>query len=463
MAHRDDLTIEELEVLMNLEPTQPPQIIEHAELERKIKAAIKAGNIGLFRKTFHEIFSSDLFRVIRETMGRVGFMVNGLSCLHIFPITVAIAPTPAIAPAPAHTAHIVSPDTARFVWELVSAPQTSQTYTLKFHRALGTSVSPLTTLLGTEYSRFAELRKMTPADFKDRTLTRVIGRNIPIDDLQLFLYRSFFEGILTVYRTGDKLHKDRLFDPSSHLNTHPTFVQDMFIKLQQIIYDFCVTAVGSKLQPIAIYPSTYTEYMTHSDHYLHCFKMLFLIAEELLSLPPDGRTRKQIEDMIYFLSRSIFIMLSVNGVNEVVKFIFRLCEIADTINRVSSPELKRQTIVLHLTDFITSIMTGTFSHFFRNSEELRHIWLQKLLLQNQVVIVSQDEWIRIWKEATGKSRRRTSPSKDESRSKRQTPSNHGGSNKKKGHPKRSKKSKKSGRNKKVRANKKSKSRRNKKM
>jgi hypothetical protein len=154
MAHRDDLTIEELEILMNLEPTQPPEIINYLSLEKKIKAAIKAGNIGLFRKTFHEIFSSDLFRVIRETMGRVGFMVNGLSCLHIFPITVALAP------APAHTAHIVSPDdTARFVWELVSAPQTSQTYILKFHRDLGSSVDPLTTLLGTEDSQFAQFRR----------------------------------------------------------------------------------------------------------------------------------------------------------------------------------------------------------------------------------------------------------------------------------------------------------------
>jgi hypothetical protein len=270
------------------------------------------------------------------------------------------------------------------------------------------------------------------------------------------------------------------------------FVQGMFVNLQQIIYDFCVA--GSDMQAVdACRNRNYTEYMMSNDHYLHLFKMLFGMAKKMLNLvvPIVPISISKIEDMISFLSRSMFVKLSSDGVKHVVKFIFDLNTLADTM---SSRHLTPELIVKKLTPIIKrmeSTALNLHGHKFPLlfTGEYTFIWLQELLLQ-QIVIPTIDDWNETSRliQIAQQTRHRTGVALDRShltpipstdhtqtpgRRRSRTPSSRatsdrttshlrqtplhprGGSNKKKGSSKKSKKSKKSGHNKKVRANKKS--------
>jgi len=306
--------------------------------------------------------------------------------------------------------------------------------------------------------------RMPPSQLE--SATRIRSNGIHIQEMQIRLFETFFKNILTFYNT----FKDR----RSEINSHPMFVQYMFVNLQRIIYDFCV--FGSDMQALTAYPypypNTYTDFMTSHHHYLHLFKMLFRMAKKLLNLSVQLQLQindDDIKNMIKFLSRSIFIMLSSTGVERVVDFIFELCQLAGTM---SSSVLTHETIVKTITPIINrmeatvlNLLGSRFSHLFIDIDgKPSFVWLQELLLLPEVQIRTEEQWNNISRNIQHIQYKQMKNSAHPPADGLQVPlvlkgltvkRPRGGSNKKKGSSKKSKKSKKSGRNKKVRANKKS--------
>ncbi len=214
-------------------------------------------------------------------------------------------------------------------------------------------------------------------------------------------------------------------------------------------------------------------------HYLHCLKMLVVIANGLLDSSSPVQI-DQISQMIYFLSRSIFLKLSDDGVKKIVGFIFQVHRAGVAIKKSnkSPADIQIRTIVEFLVPIVEpmreSVINSTgekFKILFNDRVGSIYIWLQRLLLQ-QVLLHTPEELKEAWNEY--RKYKKSIESRESGRSKRSIESGEsrksrepkkqrreGGSNKKKRSSKKSKKSKKSGRNKKVRAIKKS--RRNKKM
>jgi hypothetical protein len=60
------------------------------DLVVKIQDAITNPNITKFRTTFQEIFTNPFFTVCVKPMGRVAYIISGLSCLRIFPVVITV-------------------------------------------------------------------------------------------------------------------------------------------------------------------------------------------------------------------------------------------------------------------------------------------------------------------------------------------------------------------------------------
>jgi hypothetical protein len=266
-----------------------------------------------------------------------------------------------------------------------------------------------------------------------------------ITELQIQLYTLFF-GAIIKYHTNSRgiLNQQTLSTGEPSNEDCSISLERLFVEIQQLIHGFCVTAVGDNLQPRQ--PRSYAEYMLHRHHF-HFFKMVFVIANGLLSSSPDQID--QIRDMIHFLIRSVCISLSNHEVSQIVGFIFRLHQIARVIAE-SPPENRNKKVVKYLTP---AIKTAHGLMFPIRSSIPTFRWLQELVLPAGTAILNESDWTAIASSA---------PKNQKNQMRRLTNrlgsivvSPDGGSNKKKRSSKKSKKSKKSSRNKKVRANKKS--------
>lgn len=463
-----------------------------SDLATKIEDAIQRSDITLFRATFQEIFMNPFFTECLKSLGPLGYMISGLSYLQILPVIITpnhpseqVEKKEVVAnPALNLQDHLWSdeeedeekyfvrkmytplPELPNFVWEEagIEPGMLTQYATFSIRPVLGHAVQLVAARFG-DSGHLAYTRRTSVSHINHTTVVRSSG--IPIQEMQIRLFKDFFKDILTFSRNK----RGR-----TSLHPHPRFVQGMFVNLQQIIYDFCVA--GSDMQAVdACRNRNYTDYMMSNDHYLHLFKMLFGMAKKMLNLVVPI-PRPKIEDMISFLSRSMFVKLSSDGVKHVVKFIFDLNTLADTMSsRDPTPKLivkKLTPIIKRMESTALNLHDHNFPLLFMgNRHAYTFIWLQELLLQT-IMIPTIDNWnetsrlIQIAQQTRHRTLDRSHltpiPSTDHTqtpgRERSRTP--RGGSNKKKGSSKKSKKSKKSGRNK-VRANKKSKSRRNKKM
>jgi len=387
--------------------------------------------------------SGNLFTIIADIMGKIAFMIHRLPCLEIIPFTIHIKK---------HEIVSYTPPTDVMVYaygERATKPP-QQDVNFVFRRFQGGQTIDLVSHLSFNPGT-TEIDKGAVGNILDRQMEHTID----MGQLQIHLYKLFFNAIKKYHLTPNG-HIDTssfLLDPT---NTESLdLLQDLFVNIQEIIRNFCVGIAGNKVAAFgSLYPATYAEYMTRSDHYLQLFKMVFVIAKELLDSYPNKVSK--INTMTFFLSRSIFIGLSVGGVNQIVDFIVKLHRAGVAINR--SPGDIRIRILKFLVPIVESMRksvinsTGlTFAILFDDRGDSTYTWLQQLLLQQ--VFINTDELRQVWKEYNEYKR-----SERQRRSERATQA--GGSNKKKRSSKKSKKSKKSGRNKQVRANKKS--RRNKK-
>ncbi len=374
-------------------------------LEANIEAAIKLSDINRFRTTFQEIFTNPFFKDCVKSLGPLGYMISGLSCLYILPVIITpdqhsdseqVEKKEDIAnPALEDVAvvvddHLWSEDEemstplsppVNFIWQTaeVERGMLPQYATFTIQPVQERAAVQLLTARFANSGLLAEFQRMRPIHMEHTTLARSSG--ITIQAMQILLFKDFFKDILTFSGFRTPLHP------------HPMFVQGMVVNLQRIIYDFCVA--GSGMQAVyACRNRNYTDYMT-GVCYLHLFKMLFGMAKKLLN-PPILIDRARIHTMISFLSRSMFVKLSSDGVNDVVKFIFDLNTLADTMSsRVPTPEriVEKFTRIINRMDS-TSLNSyhHTFPMLFTGDEgEYTFIWLQELLLQ-KIVIPTRYDW-----------------------------------------------------------------------
>jgi hypothetical protein len=466
-----------------------------SDLATKIEVAINSSNIDVFRTTFEDIFNNPFFKDCVKSLGPLGYMISGLSCLYILPVIITpdqhsdseqVEKKEDIAnPALEDVAddHLWSEDEimstplsppVNFIWQTaeVERGMLPQYATFTIQEVKERAAVQLLTARFANSGLLAEFQRMRPIHMEHTTLARSSG--ITIQAMQILLFKDFFKDILTF--SGN----NRFRTP---LHPHPMFVQGMVVNLQRIIYDFCVA--GSGMQAVyACRNRNYTDYMT-GVCYLHLFKMLFGMAKTMLKLVKQIPIPKsKIEGMIRFLSRIMFVKLSSDGVNDVVNFIFDLNTLADTMSSRDPPEriVRKFTRIINRMDSTAlNLYHHTFPMLFTGDEgEYTFIWLQELLLQ-KIVIPTRYDWDKTSKDLQQRISRKQSkhhhiPSRlptvdNPGRGRSRTPSSrktldgptsqtphqlgHGGSNKKKGSSKKSKKFKKSGHNKKVRANKKS--------
>lgn len=278
-------------------------------------------------------------------------------------------------------------------------------------------------------------------DISDRVKAGAI--NIPL--LQVTLYKEFMDAITDYRRIPKNLSRYRL-------------IELLFVRIQRNIRDFC--SLTSEWSP-GLCPGDYATYMHSHHHYFNFFRMIYDVAKKLQNSSYIEKTHQ----IIPFLCRSVFILLTDEEVKRVVQFISELLTYDNDISLSTDIKVKTEKTkfyVRKVEDLLSKgLLTSIGGDLIKNIFFRRlicyspiYVWVQTLFFGE--VVLSKDEIYA--PEPSSQS----SDSYDSSQECPREPQG-GGITKKRGHTNKSKKNiknKKSGRNKKVRVSKKS--RRNKK-
>jgi len=227
--------------------------------------------------------------------------------------------------------------------------------------------------------------RYTPVELEKMLRKRTDGKHINIPKLQVELYKEFEHAIQ--YAIDNKSNQD---DVKFNL------IKQLFVKIQRRIRNFYITATPNEPK-YKYFPHDYDTYIQSTHHYFDFFRRCFKLAQELRI---NGTQPVNIEIVVRFLCRSVFIRLDDIQINAVVEFIFQLLSIADEVNAPGLTEENRKTtIIKNLTPVIERISKNKsgskdplnnvfFSYIINDYPE--YIWLQALILGK--VIVTDEEF-----------------------------------------------------------------------
>lgn len=315
---------------------------------------------------------------------------------------------------------------------------------LSFRQRCPTFTSTLMSRLCRDPTSNGKFLRMSPSKLQDIMQKWVIAGNINIPLLQLTLYKEFMDAIKHYRGIPKNLSRYRL-------------IEVLFVKLQRNIRDFCATA--SQWSP-GLCPGDYATYMHSPHHYFNFFRMIYDVAKLLQTTGFVEKTQQ----IIMFLCRSVFILLTDEEVKRVVQFISELLQRDNNISAQQDETNRNSRIKIHVR-FIEELLTkGLLTTiggdsikgiFFRRliCYSPIYVWVQTLFLGEVVLSKEQIDEEDTSSQTSYESDNYSSP--ELLSQKCSQPG--GGRTKKRGHTNKSKKNinKKSGHNKKVRGNKKS--------
>ena len=222
--------------------------------------------------------------------------------------------------------------------------------------------------------------RYTPVELEKMLRKRTDGKHINIPKLQVKLYEEFEHAIQ--YAINNKSKQD---DVKFNL------IKQLFVKIQRRIRNFYITATPNEPE-YKYFPHDYDTYIQSNHHYFDFFRRCFKLAQELRI---NGAQTVNINIVVWFLCRSVFIKLNDTQINTVVDFIFRLLSIADVVNAPGLTEEDRiTTIIENLTPVIERIskkkrfsqdpLNNVFYYYIINDNP-EYIWLQALILGEVIV------------------------------------------------------------------------------
>jgi len=310
----------------------------------------------------------------------------------------------------------------------------------------------------TPQGRYLRLTKDT---IKRALDARLKGAEINIT-LKLKLYSEFDTAIAHYRKIPKNLSRYRL-------------IGLLFVKIQRLIRDFCT--ITSDWTP-GLCPGDFATYMHSHHHYFNLFRMIYDIAKKLKKR--QSGLQGLIDNITFFLCKSVFILLTDPEVTRVHEFICKLLEYNDQIDRAAAGEQRNRLITYYVRVVEVLLTRGLLTTrdpdliqtiFFRKllSYSPIYVWLQALFVGEVLLPKEQIDQIYAQILATQSSdSSQSSQSSEEfllnqelSQTCTSSQGQGGGRTKKRGYTNKSKKNiknKKSGRNKKVRGN--NKSRRN---
>ena len=311
---------------------------------------------------------------------------------------------------------------------------------LSFRQRCPTFTSTLMSRLCRDTTPLGKFMRMSTLQLKKEINDRVKAGAINIPLLQLTLYKEFMNAIKHYRGIPKNLSRYRL-------------IELLFVRIQRNIHDFC--SLTSDWSP-GLCPGDYATYMHSHHHYFNFFRMIYDVAKLL----QRSHFVEKTQQIIMFLCRSVFILLTDEEVKRVVQFISELLSYDNDISLtadIGEKTKKTKIYVKNVEELLTKgLLTSIGGDLIKNIFFRRlicyspiYVWVQTLFFGE--VVLSKDEIYA--PEPSSQS----SDSYDSSQECPREPQG-GGHTKKRGHTNKSKKNiknKKSGRNKKVRGNKKS--------